>query len=64
MAYSLVRLAPDSYDLGQDGEAIAAMVLRGEDSRAIWTAELLSHPLLSHPVPLCTVGLSPLAEHE
>ena len=56
MAYSLVRLAPGSYDVLRDGEVMAALVRSGETSDAIWTAELLENlPPLQRPTPFTEI---------
>lgn len=39
IAYTLIRLAPGSYDVVQDGEVIAGLVRRGASSDAIRRAE-------------------------
>ncbi len=41
MAYTLIRLAPGSYDVLRDGELVAGLVRNGSSSDASWTAELL-----------------------
>ena len=52
MAYSLVCLAPGSYDVVQDGEVIAGLVRSGATSNAPWTAELLQDvPPQERPAP-------------
>ena len=56
MAYSLVRLAPGSYDVLRDGEVMAALVRSGETSHAIWTAELLKDlPPQERPAPFTEI---------
>lgn len=52
MVYALVRLAPGSYDVLQDGKVIAGLVRSGETSNATWTAELLQdRPAQERPAP-------------
>ena len=52
MAYRLVRLAPGSYDVVQDGKVIAGLVRNGSTSNAPWTAELLQDvPPHERPAP-------------
>ena len=52
MVYQLIRLAPGSYDVVQDGTVVAALVRSGETSDATWTAELLQDlPPQERPVP-------------
>ena len=52
MVYALVRLAPGSYDVLQDGKVIAGLVRSGETSSATWTAELLQDlPPQERPAP-------------
>jgi hypothetical protein len=41
MSYTLVRLAPGSYDVLLDGVIVASLVRSGHTSNATWTAELL-----------------------
>ncbi len=41
MPYSLVRLAPGSYDVLRDGVVIAGVVRSGQTSDATWTVEFL-----------------------
>ena len=52
MAYSLVRLAPGSYDVLRDGVVIAGVVRSGQTSDATWTGELLQDlPPQERPAP-------------
>lgn len=52
MVYQLIRLAPGSYDVVQDGTVVAALVRSGETSDATWTAELLQdRPPQERPTP-------------
>ncbi len=52
MAYSLIRLAPGSYDVLRDGELVAGLVRNGSNSDASWTAELLLNvPSEDRPAP-------------
>ncbi len=52
MAYSLVRLAPGSYDVLRDGVVIAGVVRSGQTSDATWTVELLQDlPPQERPAP-------------
>jgi hypothetical protein len=56
MPYTLVRLAPGSYDVVRDGEVIAGLVRSGETSDATWTAELLQDlPLQERPAPFTMI---------
>ena len=41
MAYSLLRLAPGSYDVLLDGAIVASLVRSGSNDKPIWTVELL-----------------------
>ncbi len=52
MAYTLIRLAPGSYDILLDGEVVASLVRSGQTSDATWTAELLfGLPPQERPAP-------------
>ncbi len=52
MAYALIRLAPGSYDVVQDGELVAGLVRSGSTSDATWTVELLRDlPRQERPSP-------------
>ena len=55
MVYSLVRLAPGSYDVLRDGVVIAGVVRSGQTSDATWTVELLQDlPPQERPAPFRT----------
>jgi hypothetical protein len=52
MPYTLVWLAPGSYDILLNGVIIASLVRSGEPDNATWTAELLEDlPPEERPVP-------------
>jgi hypothetical protein len=52
MTYTLLRLAPGSYDVLLDGVIVASLVRSGETDNATWTAELLSDaPSWKRPAP-------------
>ncbi len=56
MAYSLVRLAPGSYDVLRDGVVIAGVVRSGQTSDATWTVELLRDlPPQERPAPFSEI---------
>ena len=56
MVYSLVRLAPGSYDVLRDGVVIAGVVRSGQTSDATWTVELLQDlPLRERPAPFMNI---------
>ena len=56
MAYSLVRLAPGSYDVLRDGVVIAGVVRSGQTSDATWTVELLQDlPPQERPAPFMDI---------
>jgi hypothetical protein len=57
MAYSLVRLAPGSYDVLRDGVVIAGVVRSGQTSDATWTVELLQD--LPHRIASFSASCSP-----
>ncbi len=64
MAYTLIRLAPGSYDVLRDGKIVAALVRSGEPSSATWTAELLTDlPLSDRPAPFTELEHS-FSSHE
>ncbi len=41
MPYTLVRLAPGSYDVLRNGAIVASLVQSGDTHNAAWTVELL-----------------------
>ena len=47
MTYTLIRLAPGSYDVLLNGKIVASLVRSGETDNATWTVELLEevHPI-------------------
>ncbi len=52
MAYTLIRLAPGSFDVVRDGELIAGLVRNSSSSDAGWAAELLHDvPPQERPAP-------------
>ena len=56
MPYSLVRLAPGSYDVLRDGVVIAGVVRSGQTSDATWTVELLRDlPPQERPAPFSEI---------
>ena len=56
MAYSLVRLAPGSYDVLRDGVVIAGVVRSGQTSDATWTVEPLQDlPPQERPAPFMDI---------
>ena len=52
MTYTLLRLAPGSYDVLLNGVIVASLVRSGETDNATWTAELLADdPPWRRPAP-------------
>jgi hypothetical protein len=52
MTYTLLRLAPGSYDVLLDGVIVASLVRSGEKDYTTWTAELLKDvPSWRRPAP-------------
>ena len=56
MPYTLVRLAPGSYDVLLNGTIIASLARNGWNSQSIWSAELLEDlPPGKRPQPFTEV---------
>jgi hypothetical protein len=56
MAYQLIQLAPDSYDILLDDRIIGSVVKSGSHDAPVWIAELLDDlPLEKRPLPFTMV---------
>lgn len=52
LTYTLLRLAPGSYDVLLDGVIVASLVRSGRGDNAVWTPELLKDvPSWRRPAP-------------
>ncbi len=57
MPYTLIRLAPGSYDVLLNGVIVASLVRSDDTHNATWTAELLMDlPSDERPAPFTEIG--------